>query len=228
MKIFKFLPYIPAILSSFFIAQSSSAYLQYTYESDALEWQYTHLNGYEYDEINNDPDGNIVFRFSFNVDENLLSSTAPTSFIIKDADVFTDTTMGSEYYDPDFHSLFYGKIIINPDRTIKFWNFVTAIEVRDLNENNYLNNLRDHDVRIISAGGLTTCNCDRFWEDVNITTQRPHNTWIIAAILDSHYRNESDFDNWTVTPVSESGSLALLGIGLAGCLFMRRKEKTKT
>lgn len=229
MKTPKLLSNIFAITVSFFIAQSSSAYLQYTYESDALDWQFTKLNDFDFDggEINNDPDGNLIFRFSVNIDEAQLSSTTPTSFIVKDANVFTDLAFGGEYYDPSFHSLFYGKITINPDRTIKFWNFITTVEVSDLNEGNYLNKLRDHDVRIISAGGATTCDCDRYWEDLNITTQRPYNTWIIAAKLDNHYSVDSDWNNWTVTEISvaEPGSLALMIFGLTGCLLLRRKHK---
>jgi len=228
-----------AILSSFFIAHTSSAYLQYTYSSDALEWQRSILNGEDYGlELSTDPDGKVAFGFSFNIDENLLSDTAPTSFIIKDAEVVTDTTVGNEYYTPDFHSLFYGKIVINPDRTIKFWNFVTAMEVRDLADNRIQNHLRDHDIRFITAGGASTCNCDRFWEDLNIIIPRPQNTWVIAATLENQYRNASDFGNWTINSITipsaalvsvpESNSLALLGVGLAGIMLMRRREKLKT
>lgn len=133
---------------------------------------------------------------------------------------------GNEYSTPHFHSLFYGKIIINPDRTIKFWNFVTAIEVRDLAESRYLNHLRDHDIRIITGGRLTTCNCDRFWEDINLTIPRPQNTWIIAATLENQYRSESDFNNWTVTEVNvpEPNSLTLATIGLLGVLMLRNRK----
>ena len=227
MKPFHFLPRVLVILGSFFIAHTSAAYLQYTYTSDALEWQTTFLNDYDWGaEINNDPDGKIEFGFSFNLDESLLSSTSPSSFIIQNAEIVTDTTMGNEYYEPDFHSLVYGKVIINPDRTIKFWNLIFAIEARDLNESTYLNNLINHNVRVISAGGTTTCNCDRFWEDVNIVTRRPQNTWIVAATLDNYYRNDSDFDNWSLTQisVSEPGSLILVALGLTGFLVMRRRE----
>ena len=229
MKKFHFFQSCVAVFGSFFIAQTSAAYLQYTYTSDALEWQTSILNGEDYGlELSTDADGKISFGFSFNIDENLLSDTSATAFIIKDANVFTDTTVGNEYLTPDFHSLFYGKIIINPDRTIKFWNFVTAIEVRDLAESRYLNHLRDHDIRIITGGGTTTCNCDRFWEDINITIPRPQNTWIIAATLENQYRSESDFNNWTITPVDvpESSSLILMSIGLAGCFLIRRKKLT--
>lgn len=238
MKTFHFFQSCVAILGSFFIAQTSSAYLQYTYSSDALEWQTSILNGEDYGlELSTDADGKIAFGFSFNIDETLLSDTAPTSFIIKDAEIVTDTTVGNEYLTPDFHSLFYGKIVINPDKTIKFWNFVTAIEVRDLADSRYRNHLRDHDIRFISAGGVTTCNCDRFWEDINITIPRPQNTWIIAATLENQYRSASDFNNWTITEITapmaaavsvpESSSLSLFGIGLVGCMLMRRREKLK-
>lgn len=219
-----------AIVGSLFIAQTASAYIQYAYSSDALEWQYTKFNEQSYEEINDDPDGKINFNFSFEIDENLLSSTAPTLLTVKNANVFTDTATANEDYERSLRSAVSGTVKINPDKTINFWNFIFAIDVSDLNESNYLNNLRDHNVRIISAGGATTCNCDRFWEDINITTQRPYNTWIIAATLDNHYRNQSDFDNWTVTEVNvpEPGSLALASIGLLGFLLRRRSLRVKS
>lgn len=228
MKSSKFLSGVFAILGSFFLAHTSSAYLQYTYASDTLEWQNTILNGYDYgEEISDDDEGDIAFGFSFKVDEGLVSDTTPTSFIIQSADFFADKGLGNQYGESDLRSLVYGKVIINPDRTIKFWNVIFAVEVKNLADSAYLNKLRDHDIRVISAGGATTCNCDRLWEDLNITTQRPYNTWIIAATLENYYRSDSDISNWSVkqATVSESGSLALVGIGLMGCLFMRRKQR---
>lgn len=227
MKPFMLLLQFFGILSSFFIAQISSAYLQYTYSSDVLEWQSTFVNDTDFgEEINNDDDGNIIFNFSFDIDENLLSDAAPTSFIIKNANVVSDTSLGDFFYDLDFHSLVYGRVIINPDRTINYWNLILDLAIRDPRESDRLNNLRDHDIRIISGGGLNTCNCDRFWEDINVTTQRPYNTWIIAATIDNQYRNDSSFAHWSVaqTQVAEPGSLLLVFIGLVGFLMLRRKE----
>jgi hypothetical protein len=230
MKPFILLPHLFVLLSSFFIAQTSSAYLQYTYASDALEWQSSFLNNEDFgDEINNDPDQQIVFNYSFNIDESLLSDLTPTSFIIKNAEVYSDRSLGDAPHAPDFNPLVSGRVIINPDRTIQYWNFILNLSLSDPDESEYLNKLRDHDIRIASIGGRNTCNCDRFWEDLNLTTQRPYNTWIIAATVDNHYRSESDFNNWSVkqAPVSEPGPLILIAFGIMGILAIRRNKLRK-
>jgi len=226
MKPFILLPHFFVMLSSFFIAQTSFAHLQYTYTSDVLEWQSTLLNGVDFGEaIKNNDDENIVFNYLFNIDENLLSDAAPTSFIINNADVYSDRSLSDPFHEFALDSLTYGTVIINPDKSIRYWNFILDIAITDLDENNLVNNLRDHDIRIISQGGLTTCNCDRLWENMNLTTRRPHDTWIIAASVDNYYRSESDFDNWSVEQLSvtESNPLILVAMGLMGILVMRKK-----
>jgi len=229
MKHFIFLPHFFVILSSFFIAQTSSAYLQYTYSSDVLEWQSTILNDWDYgSELNSDEDGNIAFNFSFDIDENLFSAVTPTSFTITNANIYSDTSLGEPFDETDFQSIVNGQIIVNPDMTINYWNFILDIAVSDPRENDQLNELRDHDLRIMSAGGVNTCNCNRFWEDINVTTQRPYNTWIIAATIDNQYSNDSSFTDWSVeqTEVAEPVSLLLMIIGIIGVLMMRRRENT--
>jgi len=229
MKHFIFLPHFFVILSSFFIAQTSSAYLQYTYSSNVLEWQSTILNDWDYgSELNSDEDGNIAFNFSFDIDENLLSAVAPTSLTITNANIYSDTSLGEPFNELDFQSIVNGHVIVNPDKTINYWNFILDIAISDPRENDQLNELRDHDLRIMSAGGVNTCNCNRFWEDINVTTQRPYNTWIIAATIDNQYSNDSSFTDWSVeqTEVAEPGSLLLMIIGIIGVLMMRRRENT--
>jgi len=227
MKAFILLRPLFAILSSFLIAQTSSAYLQYTYSSDVLEWQSTLLNDEDFgEEINSDEDKNIFFNYSFNIDENLLSSTTPTSFIINNADVYSERSLGDPYFEPDFHSVVFGKVIINSDKTIRYWNLTLDLAINAINEYEIVNKLSDHDIRILSKGGLSTCNCDRLWEDINLTTRRPHDTWIITSTVDNYYRSANDFDNWSVNQLSvmESNPLPLVAIGLLGLLAMRGKK----
>ena len=221
------LPRLFVMLSSFFIAQTSFAYLQYTYTSDVLEWQSTFLNDMDFgEEINVDEDRSIAFNYSFNIDENLLSDSSPTSFIINNADVYSDRSLGNPFHEFDFHSLVYGRVIINPDKTIQYWNLIFDIAVSNLSEYEQVSRLQDHDIRIISGGGRNTCNCDRLWEDINLTIPRPHYTWIIAASVDNYYRSESDFNNWSVeqSSVAESNPLMLAAIGLMGILIIRRQR----
>jgi hypothetical protein len=227
MKPFIILPRLFVMLSSFFIAQTSFAYLQYTYTSDVLEWQSTFLNGMDFgEEINVDEDRSIAFNYSFNIDENLLSDSSPTSFIINNADVYSDRSLGNPFHEPDFHALVYGRVIINPDKTIQYWNLILDLAISDLSENEQVSRLQDHDIRIISGGGRNTCNCDRLWENINLTTRRPHDTWIVAASVDNYYRSESDFNNWSVeqSAVAESNPTMLLAIGLMGILVIRKKS----
>jgi hypothetical protein len=62
MKPFILLRRLFVIFSSYLIAQTSFAHLQYTYTSDVLEWQSTLLNGMDFgEEISNDPGGEIFF-----------------------------------------------------------------------------------------------------------------------------------------------------------------------
>lgn len=227
MKPFILLRRFFVIFSSFTIAQFSFAHLQYTYTSDALEWQSTLLNGMDFgEEISNNPGSKISFNFSFDIDENLLSDSAPTSFTIRNADAHSDRSLGDPFYEFSVDSSTYGTVVINPDKTIRYWNFLLNLDITNLGENDLVNKLQDHDIRIVSRGGLSTCNCDRLWENMNLTTRRPHDTWIIAATVDNYYRSESDFDNWSVEQLSvaESNPLMLVAIGLMGILVIRRKS----
>lgn len=215
-----------ATLALGFFAQSSHAYLQYTYTSNPLNWKSTNVSGSPYEEINLQTDGQVTFSFSFNVDENAIAPTGYTSIFINNASVIADSVLDDASREFEYAKILtLGRVYINPDRSVRYWRFL-----HDLEEINImgpkLDKMINHDLRAVSMGGAGTCNCDTLREKTNVLTQRPYETYIIAATIDSLFSNASDFSKWTIKEISvdEPNVFILSSLGLLGVLLVRRRK----
>ncbi|HTF95005.1 MAG TPA: hypothetical protein VL995_02640 [Cellvibrio sp.] len=209
------------------IAQSSHAYLQYTYTSDPLNWKSTAVSGSPYEEINLQTDGKISFSFSFNVDESAIASTGYTSIFINNASVVADSVLDDSSKAFEYAKILtLGRVYINPDRSVRYWRFLHDLEEINIMGDSRLDKMINHDLRAVSMGGVGTCNCDTLHEKTNVLTQRPFQNYIIAATIDSLFSNSNDFSNWTIKEISvdEPNVLILSSLGLLGVLLIRRRK----
>jgi hypothetical protein len=203
--------------------------IKYTYASGDLDWKSTFIAGQNnWQESINEDDGKISFVFSVDIDEAKISSSSPSSFLIADSDIQTDVAYDNNWERNTFLHFTSGKLILNPDKSVSYWDLFFTVYVHHSDFDTRLNQLINHRIYIKSSGGNKTCNCDYFHEVLNIITQRPQNTWIIASSGDSIYSSGTSFDSWSMEkiPVNEPKGFVLAALGLLG-FFLVRAQKTQ-
>lgn len=217
------------VLLEFFIAGRAFAGLvTYSYSSKSLDWIYSLSVGHEQPEIKSQEDGEVSFKFSFSIDDALISNSLPTTFIINDSQINPDVLYRDPYTTFNFFHFTSGKLIVNPNKSIDYWDLFFTIYVNDKDYSADLNRMSNHMIYIKSRGGANTCNCDTFREKLNILTQRPYNTWIIASNGDSFYQRDTSFANWSYERISitEPGGLALIFLGTISLVAIRKIAQT--
>ena len=201
--------------------------IKYTYASGNLDWKSTFIAGQNnWEEFINEDDGKISFGFSVDIDETKISSSGPSSFLIADSDIQTDVVYDNNWERNTFLHFTSGKLILNPDKSVSYWDLFFTAYVHHSDFDTRLNQLINHRIYIKSSGGNNTCKCDYFHEVLNIITRRPQNTWIIASSGDSIYSSDSAFNNWSMEkiPVSEPNGLALATQALLGIVLVRIRQ----
>lgn len=205
-------------------ALPSVAYTEYTYQSNILPWESSIVNSEDYPEpLLVDGAELPSFGFSFSLPDNELSIDAVKSFSLSDIDVWiNDAYFG--WYARDLASSSSGSVGINPDGSVAFWELMFSLNEIVTPDSPSTVALTDYNINILSAGGAGTCNCDHLNNDWNILTQRPQNTWIIAATAEVNFRDTSEINNWLVTAVPAPATWLLFMSSVAFLLWRRSRN----
>ena len=216
-----------AFLSTFFAVQPACAYLQYSYATDVLPWEYSILNHQEKDYENEyllEGSHSPAFTFSFAVDENELLSSGLTVHEVKDGDATINPAFFGNYTrNLDVKST--GKVFLNPDGSIYSWNLLFVLPTKVFPDTDAFTKLSKYTLRLWSAGGKKSCNCDRLQLNMDIVTQRQNGWWPVSD-EQSNYADASNYENWYIekTGVPEPQTYAMLLFGLAAIVLFQRKK----
>ena len=215
MKIIKLLSQFFSLAFLISFAQSSLAYMQLTYKAEEIAWNYAYLYG--------NPDSDIgtydlpSFTLSFKSPLEELSATAPTIFTLSNPDLeFEPGIMQNPYLNPGSR----GSVTVNPDGTIKSWNFILKLsELTPIMSNGHIN--------ILSKGGKNTCNCDEVLFKQILWTEVTHQRLIKLGLMEIDYLDGNNADNWTIKQVVEpqAYSLMIFALGFIGLLTLKRSQK---
>ena len=206
------------------LALPSVAYTQYTYQTDILPWESSLLNSEDYGEPILVDGGELPsFGFSFLIPDNALSTDTVTQFALSDIDVWINEAFFG-WYERDLASSSSGNVGINPDGSLAFWELVFSLNEIVTPDSPPTVALTDYGIDIVSAGGAGTCNCDHLNNQFNALSQRPFNTWIIAATIESNFGDVSNVNNWSATAVPAPAAWLLLLSGLAFLMWRRDRN----
>ena len=198
--------------------QSASAYMQLTYKAEEIAWNYAYLYG--------NPDSDIgtynlpSFTFSFKSPLEELSATAPTIFTLShlNSDIdFEPVLLQNPYLNPGSR----GSVTVNPDGTIKSWNFVLKLsELNPTMENAHIN--------FLSKGGRNTCNYDEVQFKQVLWTQVTQQRWYKLGLIEIDYLDANNASNRTIKQVAEpqAYSLMIFSLGFIGLLKLKRAQKS--
>ena len=206
------------------VALPSVAYTEYTYQTDILPWESSLVNSEDYPEPPLVDGGEFPsFGFSFLIPDNALSADSVTHFALSDIDVWINEAFFG-WYDHDLASSSSGSVGINPDGSLAFWELVFSLNEIVTPDSPPTVALRDYKIDILSAGGADTCNCDHLNNRSNALSQRPYNTWIVAATVENNFRDASDVNNWSATAVPAPAAWLLVISSLAFLMWRRDRN----
>lgn len=204
MTLIKGLPVI--IFSSTLLAHSALA-LQFTYNSDELNFLQGYLGGEPSDLVGSHEPPFPSFSASFvGTTENLTSTF-----------LSGDLTVGFPGNQQLLQNLPtpLSSITLNPDGSIAAWHFLLALtqtlpQTQDSpgGTNSWL---------VESSYGANSCNCDSYTFFRDIFTPRPYYSWEYVNTVGALFAGDNAPDNWSIdnTDVPEPLSYFLLFSGLA-------------
>ena len=214
-------------LAASFTMQPAFAYSQYTYSTDVLPWEYSIWNHSEKDyetEYLLEGSHSPAFSFSFAVDDNELLTNGLTTHIVKDADATINPAFFGNY-TRNLEVKSNGRVFLNPDGSVASWNLLFVLPTKIFPDTDAFTKLTKYTLRLWSAGGINTCNCDRLQMNLDIVTQRQNGWWPVAD-EQSNYAEVSDFSNWSIEKIGvpEPQTYALLFLGLFLIVFFHRSK----
>lgn len=206
-------------------AHSAWADTRFTYTSDALDWESSKLYGENY--VLGD-DVSPVFTLSFILTGNWTALTSPATFFMPVA-----PQIGvSNYTDPyTFKPNAANKVTVGLNGEVTDWNFSYAFDPVVTSSTDPVEKLVNRRIKIFSANGDATCDCDVLQDRFNVATyltgQRPY----LIGPAEINYRDAAGPNNWTVaaiSPVPEPSTYGMLLGGLAMMGYTTRRKLAKT
>ncbi|RYG19310.1 MAG: hypothetical protein EOO07_07085 [Chitinophagaceae bacterium] len=215
MKIIKHAVAIFSVVFAIITSQAASAYMQLNYKADEIAWNYALLYGNPDSEVGTYDRPSFALSFKSSLDE--LSATKPTVFNLIEPDVtFEPQIMQNPYLSAGSR----GSVTVNPDGTIRSWNFILKLSELEPTRSN-------GKVNIQSRGGLNTCNCDEVLFKQVLWTQVTHQIWYRLGPMEIFYKDMNSADNWTVQHVMEpqAWSMMIFALGFIGLLKLKREQR---
>ena len=212
-------------------AHSAWADTRFTYTSDALAWDSSKLYGEDY--VFSD-DVSPVFTLSFILTGNWTALTSPATFFMPAAPKSGISNYPELLFSPFPYTLrptAENKVTVGLNGEVTDWNFSYAFDPVVTSSTRPIDLLIDRRIKIFSANGDTTCDCDVLQDRFNVATfltgERPY----LIGPAEINYRDAAGPSNWTVaaiSPVPEPSTYGMLLGGLAMMGYTTRRKLAKT
>lgn len=229
MKLIERATGVAIVCTTLLFAQTASAYLQLTYQSNPLQFLQGYLGGEPYDDIGSNEPPYPTFDIVF---DNIYETTSTQSLT-------TGLVSASEW--PGLHENIpatSGSITLGADGTPIAWNFSLALTkstpgIRDVefDENGEIIHFGAYELPtktswlFESSYGANTCNCERYRYDDDLYIERAYYSWAYANTIGFLYGADSSPGNWSATtvdvPEPKTYLLLLLGMIVIGVRKMR-------
>jgi hypothetical protein len=196
-------------IGSLFTAGDAMANVEFSYDSNPLKWRYGYFN--ELTNYGSQVDPWPRFSFSFDVPESWLSTTSPSTFFIPVQQASTDPVL---FETIDINPGAGGTLTVNPDGTVASWNFSMLLTELPV-PHDPIYDVFDRRVRLSSAYGAGTCNCD-ILELKNTLFEYNGEYFEPLGPAAAWYRSRSTLGGWTgeISAVPEPATITMLLSGL--------------